>query len=142
MLIDVMVGVFVLVTAVISYGALIPVVQRGQEISRDEEVARQIVQRTLEHIQMLRPNNLNKKTLEDLHLIERNQLSYPYRFGSMPLDQDSYYSADRQLQDAFGTIGIQTLSDGSKLVLVRLSYKSPSGQKKTIKSGTVIGAFR
>ena len=140
-MLDVMMGLFVLVAAVTSYGALIPMVKRGQAISQDEELATQMMQRMLEHVQMLRPNNINQTTLEDLHLIERNQSAQPFKMTRMPMDEDSHYSPAKRLRNADAEMTFRTLSEGSKLIIITISFDSESGKRRSIQSGTIVGAF-
>ena len=142
LLIDVVIGIFMLVLATVALMSLYPVVMRGQEISSDETKAVQMTTRLIEHIQMLGVDDVNAKTLQSLNLIDVGQAFPPYSFTHVPLDEASMYSPAQVLNNAKGELTISTLPDGSKRIDVLLEYMSKSGVTRTIKTGTVIGAFR
>ena len=142
LLMDVMIGIFMLVLATVTLMSLFPVVMRGEKMSSDESKAIQMTSRLVEHIQMLGAEDINGKTLESLNLIDTGQLVQPYSFTHVPLDEASMYSPAQVLDDAKGELEITVLGDGSRRVDLELQYRSKSGDIRTVKTGTIIGAFR
>lgn len=142
LLIDVMLGIFMLVLATVALMSLYPVIKRGEMMSSDETKAVQMTTRLIEHIQMLGADDVNGQVLESLNLIDAGQTLQPYSFTHIPLDEASMYSPAQVLDDANGNLTITTLADGSKRVDIKLDYRSKSGELQTVQTGTVIGAFR
>ena len=141
-LIDVMMGIFMLVLATVALMSLYPVIKRGEMMSSDETKAVQMTTRLIEHIQMLGADDVNREVLESLNLIDAGQTFQPFSFTHIPLDEASMYSPAQVLNDANGNLTITTLADGSKRIDIQLDYRSKSGDLQTVKTGTVIGAFR
>lgn len=142
LLMDVMIGIFMLVLATVALMSLFPVAMRGEKMSSDESKAVQMTTRLIEHIQMLGVDDINGETLSSLNLIDAGQNELPYSFTHVPLDHASMYSPAQVLHEANGELMITDLADGSKKVDVQLDYTSKSGKVRTVKTGIIIGAFR
>lgn len=142
LLIDVVVGSFLLAMLAISTMSLLPVLKRGEVASRRRSQAVQMVTRMLEQIQMLRATDITPVTLSKLNLIDSGQTSQPYSFTHVPMDEASRYSPAQVLRGADAKLSYSSLTDGSVKVMVTLSYQSEAGQTQTIQSGTVVGSFR
>ena len=142
LLIDVVVGMFILMMATLSLMSLIPIVKQSEHMSSDESKCVQMTTRLIEHIQMLGADDVTPKVLESLNLIDAGQSGSPYSFTHVPLDEASMYSPAQVLDDADCELTITTLADGSKRVDILFAYRSKSGDRRTMKTGTVIGAFR
>lgn len=142
LLVDVMIGMFMLMIATLTLMSLFPVIKRGEEMSTDETKAVQMMSRMIEHIQMLSTDDLNGETLASLNLIDNSQAFQPYSFTNIPLDEASIYSPGQVLQDADATMTITDLPDGSKRVDLSMSYASDSGETQTMRTGTIVGVFR
>ena len=142
LLIDVVVGSFLLAMLAISTMSLIPVLKRGEIASRRRSQAVQMVTRMLEQVQMLRATDVNLTTLTQLNLIDANQTQQPFSFTHVPMDEASRYSPAQVLRNADGKLTYSSLTDGSVKVTVTLTYLSEAGKTQTIQSGTVVGSFR
>jgi len=142
LLVDVMLGIFMLVIATLTLMSLFPMIKRGEQMSKDESMAIQMVSRLIEHLQMLPADDLNAQTLTSLNLIDAGQTFPPYSFTHIPLDEASMYSPAQVLRDANGTINVTPLPDGSARVDLLLTYTSESGKTEQIKTGTIVGSFR
>ena len=142
LLVDVMLGIFMLVIATLTLMSLFPMIMRGEKMSKDETMAIQMVSRLIEHLQMLPADDLNAQTLTSLNLIDAGQTFPPYSFTHIPLDEASMYSPAQVLRDANGTINVTPLPDGSARVDLLLTYTSESGKTEQIKTGTIVGSFR
>ncbi len=142
LLVDVMLGIFMLVIATLTLMSLFPMIMRGEKMSKDESLAIQMVSRLIEHLQMLPADDLNAQTLTSLNLIDAGQTFPPYSFTHIPLDEASMYSPAQVLRDANGTINVTPLPDGSARVDLLLTYTSESGKTEQIKTGTIVGSFR
>lgn len=142
LLVDVMLGMFMLVIATLTLMSLFPMIKRGEKISKDESKAIQMVSRLIEHIQMLPADDLNAATLTSLNLIDAGQTFPPYSFTNIPLDDASMYSPAQVLRNANGTINVTPLPDGSARVDLLLTYTSEAGTAQQIQTGTIVGSFR
>lgn len=142
LLIDALIGMFLLMLGTIALMSLIPSVKQSEEMSSDESKAVQMTTRLIEHIQMLGAEDVNATVLKSLNLIDADQLYPPYSFTHVPLDEASMYSPAQVLTDARGDLTITTLADGAKRIDIQLDYRSKSGEIQTVKTGTVVGAFR
>lgn len=142
LLIDVVVGSFLLAMLAISTMSLLPVLKRGEIASKRRSQAVQMVTRMLEQIQMLRATDITPATLTKLNLIDAGQSAQPFSFTHVPMDEASRYSPAQVLRGADAKLTYSSFTDGSVKVMVTLSYQSEAGKTQTVQSGTVVGSFR
>lgn len=142
LLVDVMIGMFFLVMATLTLMSLFPVIKKGEQMSTEESKAVHMCNRLIEHIQMLSADDITADNLEALNLIEPNQTTQPYSFTHVPLDEASRYSPAQALRNASANLTVTDIGTGSKAVRIVLTYTSDTGQTKTLRTGTVVGAFR
>jgi len=142
LLLDVLVGIFMLLIATLGFLSLFPVVKRSQVASQQESVAVQIANRMLEHLQMLRAQDVNISALSQLNLIDSGQTGNVLSFTHVPLDEASKYSPAQALKNGQGQMTITSLTSGSMKIDLVVSYKSPWGTTKQITTGTIIGGYR
>jgi hypothetical protein len=142
LLVDVLVGMFFLVLSTLTLMSLFPIIKKGEQTSTEESKAVHMCNRLIEHIQMLPADDITAENLAALNLIEPNQTAQPYSFTHVPLDEASRYSPAQALRDANASLTFTDVGTGSKRVLITLTYKSDTGQSRTLKTGTVVGAFR
>jgi hypothetical protein len=125
----------------ISYYSLLPVVHRSHEIAQQESKAAQIAARVTEQIGMLKPTEVNSTTLKKMNLIDRDE-GQPWSFTSIPLDDGTSFSPSKVLRNGQGTITTSDIGQGSKLVTVQITWKSPTGKDRSFTTGTVVGGYR
>jgi len=142
LLLDVLIGIFMLLIATLGFLSLFPVVKRSQVASQQESAAILIANRMLEHLQMLRAQDVNITALSQLNLIDPGQSGDVLSFTHVPLDEASRYSPAQALKDGQGQMTITQLSSGSVKIDLVVSYKSPWGSTKQIATGTIIGGYR
>ncbi len=143
MIIDSLIGAMVLGVAAVAFFALLPILHATELRAKQETQAVQMATRLIEHIQLLKPQNLNAATLTDLSLIDEGQLAKapPYSFSRIPLDEGSLYSPAQTLPQGTGTLDIVEIEGGSKRVDIVIRWKSKGGWG-TVKNGTVVGGYR
>jgi hypothetical protein len=141
-LIDALIGFFILGMGAVAYYGLMPVLHRGHEIAQQESKAAQIATRVTEQIGMLKPADLNATTLNGLNLIDANQAAQPWSFDHIPLDDGTSYSPAKVLRSGKGFITTSDIGQGSVLVTVLITWKSPTGRSRSFTSGTVVGGYR
>lgn len=137
-----LVGIFMLVIATLGFLSLFPVVKRSQVASQQESVAVQIANRMLEHLQMLRSQDVNITALSQLNLIDPGQSGNVLSFTHVPLDEASRYSPAQALKNGQGQMTITNLSSGSIKIDLVVSYTTPWGSTKQVTTGTIIGGYR
>jgi hypothetical protein len=142
MSLDVLIAVCLLAILASGVYGMLPVVRKSQITGDQEARAVQMAARMIEHIQLLKPSDLTQGNLSALHLIDDGSYSSPFSIGHVPLDEASCYSPAQTLPDGDGELAINTFADGSKEVRVTISWTSPSGQTRSISSGTILGAYR
>ncbi|MBS1707495.1 MAG: hypothetical protein JSS65_02105 [Armatimonadetes bacterium] len=142
LLVDVVVGSFLLGMLAITTMSLLPVLKRGEIASRRRSQAMQMVTRMLEQVQMLHATDISTATLSKLNLIDSGQTTQPFSFTHVPMDEASRYSPAQVLRDADAKLSYTALTDGSVKVMVTIKYTSEAGKTQTVNSGTVIGSFR
>ena len=69
---DTMVGVLVFGLGAAAFYTLMPVLSKGESISKYESVATQVAGRLIEHIQTMRPEDVTAANLERLNLIDQS----------------------------------------------------------------------
>jgi Tfp pilus assembly protein PilV len=141
-LLDAMIGVFILTMATLAYLSLTVVTHRSQAISKDDTKAAQMVARLLEQVQLLKTGDLNVTTLKAMNLVDADSYGSPYSFTNIPLDQGTLYSPSKVLINGTGTMTVSTLANGSKRVVATINWKSTTGKSKSFTSGTIIGAYK
>ena len=137
-----MLSVLVIGMSAAAYFAMFPTFKRSQKISEHDSKATLMAQRMIEHIQLLKPVDLNASTLSQLNLIDAGQTAQPYSFAHIPLDEASKYSPAQVLKDATALMEITDLDSNSKRVKLTMTWKSTSGKTLTLTSGTIIGGYR
>ncbi len=137
-----LVGVLVLAMGAAAYFSMYPVVHRSQKMAHEETVAIQLAARMVEHIQLLRPADINEGSLMGLQLINSDSDGQPWSFSTIPLDQGSGYSPAQALRKGQGYMTTQDLSAGSKLVRIEIRWTSPSGTARSFTTGTILGGYR
>jgi hypothetical protein len=142
LLVDVIIGMFFLVMTTLALMSLFPVIKKGEQTSTEESKAIQMCNRMIEHIQMLGADDINITNLTALNLIDAGQTSQPLSFAHVPLDEAARYSPAQVLRNPTATITYGTVTGGSVRVRVTMQYTSDTGQTKTIRTGTIVGAFR
>lgn len=140
--IDVLTSVFILAFGAAALFALFPVFQRSEKISRYESAAAQMASRMIEHVQLLKPADVNLATLQDLNLVEGESASQPYSFSNIPLDDGSGYSPAQALPNGQGLLWHSDLAAGSKFVAIEIRWTSPSGSVRSFRTGTILGGHR
>lgn len=141
-LLDAMIGVFVLTIATLSYLSLTVVTHRSQIISKDETKAAHMTARLLEQVQLLKTSDLSVTTLKAMNLVDTNSTGSPYSFTNIPLDQATMYSPSKALTNGAGTMTVDTLTNGSKRVVATINWTSASGKQMSFTSGTIIGSYK
>jgi hypothetical protein len=141
MLVDALIASALLVMGALAYYSLVPVVQRSQKISQQQQTAVYIGNRVIEHLLLLKPSTLTAQNLIALALIDSGQQNPPYSFSKLPLDDGWVYSPSRALPEGEGVMDITDLDDGSKRVQIQISWQGPK-QRMTYTTGTVLGAHR
>jgi hypothetical protein len=131
-----------LLIATLGFLSLFPVVKRSQVASQQESVAVQIANRMLEHLQMLRAQDVNITALSQLNLIDSGQSGNILSFTHVPLDEASKYSPAQALKNGQGQMTLTNLTSGSIKIDLVVSYKSPWGTTKQVSTGTIIGGHR
>jgi len=142
LLVDVLIGMFLLVMTSLSIMSLFPVIKRGEQMSTEESKAIQMCNRLIEHVQMLPADDINIKNLSALNLIDGGQTTQPLSFTNVPLDEASRYSPGQSLRDADAELTYAQIGGGSVRVLITMTYTTDTGFTKTINTGTVVGDFR
>lgn len=141
-LLDAVVGVFILTVATLSYLSLTVVTHRSQVISKDESKAAQMVARLIEQVQLLSTRDLNVTTLKAMNLVDSSSTGSPYSFTNIPLDQGTLYSPSKSLTNGTGTMTLTTLANGSVRVVATVGWTSSSGKAQQLTSGTIIGGYK
>lgn len=141
-LLDAVVGVFILTIAALSYLSLTVVTHRSQVISKDESRAAQMLARLIEQVQLLSTRDMNVTTLKAMNLVDATSSESPYSFTNIPLDQGTLYSPSKSLTNGTGSMAVSTLSNGSVRVVATINWTSSSGKSQHLTSGTIIGAYK
>jgi hypothetical protein len=140
-LVDALIASFLLVLGSLAYFSLIPVVMRGQEISKNQTKAIHIANRVIEHLLLLKPSTLTATNLTQLALIDPGQTAPPYSISNLPLDDGWNYSPAKTLPGGAGVMRITDLSGNTKLVQIEISWDGPKG-RITYTTGTALGGYR
>lgn len=141
-LLDALIGVFILTMATLSYLSLTVVTHRSQVISKDESKATQMVSRLLEQVQLLKTSDMSVTTLKAMNLVDSNSTGSPYSFTNIPLDQGTMYSPSKALTNGTGTMTLLPLNNGSLRVVATIKWMSSSGEARSFTSGTIIGGYK
>jgi hypothetical protein len=133
-------------TAILGLGAvgiysLYPVLHRTQQMSKYRVKAVQIGNRMIEHLQLLRPENLTSANLETLNLIQPGQQGFPWRFDRIPMDEASLYSPAQSLPSGQGRLWLTNLPGNSIRAEIEVSWVDRS-QRVVHRTGTIIGGYR
>lgn len=141
-LLDALIGMFILVVATLSYLSLTVVTHKSQVISKDESRAAQLAGRLIEQVQLLTTRDVNVKTLTALNLVDYGSTGSPYSFTNIPLDEGTRYSPARVLTQGKGVLTVTKLANDSLRVVATISWKSKTGVSKSYTTGTIIGSYR
>lgn len=131
-----------LLIATLGFLSLFPVVKRSQVASQQESVAVQIANRMLEHLQMLRAQDINITALSQLNLIDSGQSGSVLSFTHVPLDEASKYSPAQALRHGQGQMTITELESGTIKIDLVVSYQTSWGTTRQVTTGTIIGGYR
>lgn len=101
-----------------------------------------MAQRMIEHLQLLKPSDLNASTLSTINLIDADQTEQPFTFSEIPLDEGTGYSPSRAIRSGQGVMAISDLDANSKLVTITMSWTTPKGKTRSFQTGTVLGGYR
>ncbi len=142
LLLDVLLAVFILSLAAISFYGLTPVIFRSRTMAKDNTAALQMANRLVEHIQLLKASDLKAPTLTALNLIDAGQSQQPYSFTHIPLDEASRYSPAQTLRNGTGSLTFTDLDSGAIRVNVQINWTSASGKASSVTTGTIIGGYR
>lgn len=140
-LVDALIGSFLLVLGSLAYFSLVPVIMRGQEISKNQTKAIHMSNRIIEHLLLLKPSSLTAANLTQLALIDAGQTAPPYSISNFPLDDGWNYSPAKTLPGGAGVMRITDLGSNTKLVQIEISWDGPKG-RLTYTTGTAIGGYR
>src|SRR4051812_5720400 len=121
-MVDALIGLFILGMGAVAYYSLLPTVHRGHEIAQQESKAAQIAARITEEVGMLKPSEVTASTLSQLNLIDANQGAEPWSFSNIPLDDGTSYSPAKTLRNGQGLITTTALAQGSILVTVQVNW--------------------
>lgn len=141
-LLDALIALFIVGMGAVAFYGLLPVISRSHEIAQQESKAGQMVARVSEEFGMLKPNEVNLDTLTKLNLIDPNQGAQPWSFSHIPLDDGTGYSPAKILRNGTGTITTSNIANGSILIKINLTWKSPTGRARSLTTGTVVGGYR
>lgn len=141
-LIDALIGLSILSMGAVAYYGLMPVIARSHEIAQQESKAGQIAARLSEEYGMLKPSEINTSTLAGLHLIDTSQISQPWSFSHIPLDDGTDYSPAKVLRNGSGRITATPIAQNSILITIQVSWTSPTGVARSLTTGTVVGGYR
>ncbi|MBX3120445.1 MAG: hypothetical protein KF784_15405 [Fimbriimonadaceae bacterium] len=142
LLIDVLIGVFMLTLAAAAFFALIPMIHKSQTVAKEESVAQAMAQRMVEQVQMLQRSDMTAVTLTKLNLIDTGQSQPPYSFSNIPMDQGSRYSPSQALRAGTATLDVNPADANSMRVDVTISWKSATGKNRSFKTGTILGGYQ
>jgi len=141
-LLDGMLAVLMIAMAAAAFFGLLPAFTHSQITSADEGKAVQMAQRMIEHLQLLKPADLNASTLSTINLIDPGQDEAPFSFSEIPLDEATGYSPSRAIKNGQAEMDIEDLDANSKKVTITMTWTSPKGKTQTFTTGTVLGGYR
>jgi Tfp pilus assembly protein PilV len=141
-LVDALIGLFIVAMGAIAYYAVLPVVHRSHEIAQQESKAAQIASRVTEQFGMLRPSDISYSTLSALGVVDSGQSAQPWTFSHIPMDDGTDYSPAKVLRNGSGTITTSTIANGSVVVTVQITWTSPTGKARSFTTGTIVGGYR
>lgn len=142
LLIDLLIAMFILSMAALSFFSLFPTIARSQHIAREETVAQQMCQRLIEQLQLLKASDITGPTLAAVNLIDAGQTASPYSFSHIPLDEGSRYSPAQVLRNGTGTLTVTPIDSQSVRLGVTIGWTSASGKAMSVSTGTIIGGYR
>lgn len=142
MLLDALVGVFVLAVGTMSVFSLVPTAQRAQSLATEEARAANMSTRMLEQLQQLKPSEINASVLTQLGLIDTGQGASPYSFAHVPLDDATGMSPAKALRGGAGSIAVTPIAANSVRIDLTMTWTSASGKARTLRSGTIVGGYK
>lgn len=138
-----MLSVFIIGMAAAAYFGMFPSFKATERLAQEESKANLMAQRMIEHLQLLKPGDLNASALTQLNLIDSGQTTQPFSFAHIPLDEGSMYSPNQVLKNATATMSIEDLDASSKRVVLQMSWKSSvTGKTHSLTTGTILGGYR
>lgn len=135
-------SVFILGLGASAFFSLMPTMSRAKTVSSNASKALQICNRMIEHVQLLKADDVTATALTQLNLIDANQTASPYSFTIVPLDDASKYSPAQMLRNGTGTMTVTELASGSRRIILTVSWTTESGKAASVTTGTIIGAYR
>lgn len=142
LLIDVLVGIFMLSLAATAFFSLFPMIHKSQTVAKEESLAQAMAQRMIEQVQMLQRSDINAATLTKLNLIDSGQTQPPYTFTNIPMDQASRYSPSQALRSGSGVMDVTYIDANSTRLDITISWKSSTGKSRSITTGTILGGYQ
>lgn len=142
MLLDALVGLFVLSVGAMSVFSLVPTAQRAQALATEEARAAHIATRMLEQLQQLKPSEINASVLTQLGLIDTGQSASPFSFTHTPLDDGTGMSPAKALRGGTANIVVTPIAANSVRIDLTLAWTSASGKARTLRSGTIVGGYK
>jgi hypothetical protein len=141
-LLDVLVGVFILALIASGIFSLLPAITRSQEMGDDQAKATQLAMRMVEQLQQLKVTELTPQTFAALNLVDAGQAASPYSFKDVALDSSTGYSPAKALRQADARFWVVPIDSGAARIDVQITWKSASGRTVTHKTGTIIGGYK
>ena len=141
-LLDVMVGMFVLSLSAMTVFAMIPAAHRAQALASEEAKASHLATRMVERLQQLKTTELTPAILTQLGLVDAGQSASPYTFSSVPLDDATGMSPSKALRNGTGRFGLTNIAGNSVRIDLELRWRSASGRDRVLTTGTVVGGYR
>lgn len=141
-LLDGLLAVLMIGMGAAAFFGLFPSFTHSQINSSDEGKANQMAQRMIEHLQLLKPADLNASTLSTINLIDDDQTESPFTFSEIPLDEATGYSPSRAMKNGQGEMEIEDLDANSKMVKITISWTTPKGKTRSFTTGTILGGYR
>jgi hypothetical protein len=135
-------AVFILGLGAAAYFSLQPTMKQSQLLAQEEAKAIQMAHRMIEHVQLMRPVDVNYTNLKDLGLIDSSPASSPYSFSNVPLDDATNYSPSKALRNGQGQLSVTPIDAGSVRLDITIAWTSSSGRTRSLTTGAIIGGYR
>ncbi len=144
-LLDALIGTIILMLSATAFFSVFPTIKRSQALAQQQSSAVLVANRMLEHLQMLRPSDLNETALMQLNLVdgpEDDDGDEWYSFTRVPMDEASGYSPAQMLHGGEGRFRIVDLPAKSKKIELEVKWTWPTGKEHVLKTGTILGGYR
>ena len=141
MLLDCLMGVFILALAAVSFFDLLTASHKMAARGAQQTKAIQMASRLVENLQMQPSTGLTASKLTSLNLIDSGQNASPYSFNHMAMDDATQYSPAQALPNGTGTLTITNLAGGAVFARVQINWTLES-QPHSYTTQTIIGGYR